>query len=229
MILTKKRYGKNDQYIAWHGYQSFPVGEIEPELAHEIGVKLAREMWGDRFQILVTTHLNKGHIHNHFCFTPYLSGMEKSTTTQNPRYKGSGTVPTGCAGSMDYPSLKIPGNPQAGLPGWMKKPGNLRGIMFTGKILKKRCIAATTWKNSSSIWFGKAMRWIVEASTGSCGFPYTRALRGWIQWGKWVMVQKTGRIFFALHRGLPGTDNEDRHLGRTPPAVSEKISSDSLL
>ena len=68
MILTKKRYGKNDQYIAWHGYQSFPVGEIEPELAHEIGVKLAREMWGDRFQILVTTHLDKGHIHNHFCF-----------------------------------------------------------------------------------------------------------------------------------------------------------------
>ena len=151
MILTKKRYGKNDQYIAWHGYQSFSVDEIEPELAHEIGVKLAREMWGDRFQILVTTHLNKGHIHNHFCFTPYLSGMEKSTTTQNPRYKGSGTVPTGCAGSMDYPSLKIPGNPQAGLPGWMKKPGNLRGTMFTGKILKKRCIAATTWKNSSSI------------------------------------------------------------------------------
>ena len=68
MILTKKRYGKNDQYIAWHGYQSFSVDEIEPELAHEIGVKLAREMWGDRFQILVTTHLDKDHIHNHFCF-----------------------------------------------------------------------------------------------------------------------------------------------------------------
>lgn len=68
MILTKKRYGKEDKYIAWHGYQSFKIGEVAPELAHEIGVRLAKEMWGDRFQIIVTTHLDKDHIHNHFCF-----------------------------------------------------------------------------------------------------------------------------------------------------------------
>lgn len=68
MILTKKQYGKNDNYIAWHGYQSFKVGEVEPQMAHEIGVKLAKEMWGDRFQIVVTTHLDKDHIHNHFAF-----------------------------------------------------------------------------------------------------------------------------------------------------------------
>lgn len=37
-------------------------------LAHEIGVKLAKEMWGDRFEIIVTTHLDKEHIHCHFCF-----------------------------------------------------------------------------------------------------------------------------------------------------------------
>ena len=55
MILTKKQYGKNDKYIAWHGYQSFKVGEISPDVAHEIGMKLANEMWGDRFQVVVTT------------------------------------------------------------------------------------------------------------------------------------------------------------------------------
>lgn len=68
MILTKQRYGKEDQYIAWHGYQSFKPGEVTPERCHEIGVKLAKEMWGDRFQVIVTTHLDKGHLHNHFCF-----------------------------------------------------------------------------------------------------------------------------------------------------------------
>lgn len=68
MILVKQRYGKEDKYIAWHGYQSFQPGEITPEVCHEIGVKLANEMWGDRFQIIVTTHLDKGHLHNHFCF-----------------------------------------------------------------------------------------------------------------------------------------------------------------
>lgn len=68
MISTKQRYGKEDKYIAWHGYQSFKPGEVTPERCHEIGVKLAKEMWGDRFQIIVTTHLDKGHLHNHFCF-----------------------------------------------------------------------------------------------------------------------------------------------------------------
>ena len=68
MILTKKRYGKTDGYIAWHGYQSFKPEEVTPQLAHEIGVKLAKEMWGDRFEIIVTTHLDKEHLHCHFCF-----------------------------------------------------------------------------------------------------------------------------------------------------------------
>ncbi len=36
-------------------------------MAHEIGVKLAQRLWGDRFQVLVTTHLDKDHLHNHFC------------------------------------------------------------------------------------------------------------------------------------------------------------------
>ena len=68
MILTKKRYGKTGGYIAWHGYQSFKPEEVTPQLAHEIGVKLAKEMWGDRFEIIVTTHLDKEHLHCHFCF-----------------------------------------------------------------------------------------------------------------------------------------------------------------
>ncbi len=67
MILTKQRYGKEDGYIAWHGYQSFKPGEVTPEQCHALGVELARQMWGDRFQIIVTTHLDKEHMHNHFC------------------------------------------------------------------------------------------------------------------------------------------------------------------
>ena len=47
MILTKKRYGKTDGYIAWHGYQSFKPEEVTPQLAHEIGVKLAKEIDAD--------------------------------------------------------------------------------------------------------------------------------------------------------------------------------------
>ena len=67
MILTKQRYGKEDGYIAWHGYQSFKPGEVTPEQCHALGVALAKQMWGDRFQVIVTTHLDKEHLHNHFC------------------------------------------------------------------------------------------------------------------------------------------------------------------
>jgi len=67
MMETKQRYGKLGGNVAYHGYQSFAPGEVTPDLAHEIGIKLAQELWGDRFEIIVATHLDKAHhIHNHF-------------------------------------------------------------------------------------------------------------------------------------------------------------------
>lgn len=69
MLLTKKRYGETGNRIMYHGVQSFKPGEIDknnPELAHQLGVKLAKELWGDRFEVVVTTHLDREHIHNHF-------------------------------------------------------------------------------------------------------------------------------------------------------------------
>ena len=67
MMAVKKRYGKDGGIMAFHGYQSFAPGECTPQMAHEIGVKLAEELWGNRFQVLVATHLDKAHhLHNHF-------------------------------------------------------------------------------------------------------------------------------------------------------------------
>lgn len=67
MRAVKKRFGKERGVIAYHGYQSFAPGECTPELAHEIGVKLARQLWGDRYQVLVATHLDgENHLHSHF-------------------------------------------------------------------------------------------------------------------------------------------------------------------
>lgn len=67
MIAVKKRFGKEDGTVAYHGYQSFAPGEATPEMAHEIGLKLAQKLWGDKYQVLVATHLDKdSHLHNHF-------------------------------------------------------------------------------------------------------------------------------------------------------------------
>ncbi len=67
MMAVKKRYGKDGGIMAFHGYQSFAPGECTPQMAHEIGVRLAEKLWGSRFQVLVATHLDKAHhLHNHF-------------------------------------------------------------------------------------------------------------------------------------------------------------------
>ena len=47
MLAVKKRFGKEDGVIAYHGYQSFAPGECTPAMAHEIGVRLAQELWGE--------------------------------------------------------------------------------------------------------------------------------------------------------------------------------------
>ena len=66
MMKTKKRFNKTDGILGFHSFQSFKEGEVTPDQAHAIGVKLAEEMWGDRFEVVVSTHVNTNHIHNHF-------------------------------------------------------------------------------------------------------------------------------------------------------------------
>lgn len=66
MMLVKKAYNKIDNIQGFHGYQSFKEGEVTQDVAHKIGIQLANEMWGDEFQVVVTTHLNTNHVHNHF-------------------------------------------------------------------------------------------------------------------------------------------------------------------
>ena len=62
---TKIRFGKIGGNVAYHAYQSFREGEVTPDEAHAIGVQLARELWGDRFQMVVATHVNTKCTHNH--------------------------------------------------------------------------------------------------------------------------------------------------------------------
>ena len=66
MQITKAQYDDQSKIVCYHGYQSFKPGEVTPEQAHEIGVKLADKMWGERFQVVVATHLNTDCFHNHF-------------------------------------------------------------------------------------------------------------------------------------------------------------------
>ena len=85
MILTKKHFGKEKGILAFHGFQSFAEGEITAQKAHEIGVKLAEELWGDKYEVLVSTHLNTNHYHNHFVVNSvsFVDGIKYRNTVEN--------------------------------------------------------------------------------------------------------------------------------------------------
>lgn len=86
MMTVKKSFGKLGGVVAYHGFQSFAEGEVTPDIAQEIGYKLAERLWGDKYQVLITTHVDKdSHIHNHFVINTvsYVDGKKFHRTKQD--------------------------------------------------------------------------------------------------------------------------------------------------
>ena len=66
MMATKERWGKaGRKRKGYHIIQSFAPGEVTPEVAHAVGVEFAQQLLGERYEVIVTTHLDKAHLHNH--------------------------------------------------------------------------------------------------------------------------------------------------------------------
>lgn len=65
MMLTKKNFHKEDGRLGYHIIQSFNGNEVSPEKCNRIGIELAQQLWGDKYQVLVCTHTNKQNVHNH--------------------------------------------------------------------------------------------------------------------------------------------------------------------
>ena len=87
MMIAKAQWNHQSEIVCYHGFQSFKAGEVTPEQAHEVGVKLAEKMWGGRFQVIVATHLNAECPHNHFVVNSisYIDGKHYHDNKKNPR------------------------------------------------------------------------------------------------------------------------------------------------
>lgn len=84
-VAVKQKFSKTDGVQAYHGYLSFKEQNITPKQAQKIGMEFASRVWGDKFQVVVATHLNTGHLHCHFVINSVsfvdgkkLQGEEKS-------------------------------------------------------------------------------------------------------------------------------------------------------
>lgn len=65
MMLIKKNFHKEDGRLGYHFIQSFKGKEVSAEECNDIGMELARSLWGDKYQALICTHIDKDNVHNH--------------------------------------------------------------------------------------------------------------------------------------------------------------------
>lgn len=68
MLATKRRWNKNGGVLGYHLIHSYAPGEVTPEQAHALGVEFARQLLGDRYEVVISTHLDHDHLHNHVLF-----------------------------------------------------------------------------------------------------------------------------------------------------------------
>lgn len=93
MTATKKRYGKCDGIVAYHAYHSFKPGEVTPEQCHKLGVELAKRLWGDRFEVVVASHSDHDHLHNHFVINSVSFKDGLKIVSILPSWQMGGNVP----------------------------------------------------------------------------------------------------------------------------------------
>ena len=86
MCHVKKMWHKEKGVQGFHLVQSFAAGEVTPELAHQIGQELADRLLGGRFQVVISTHLNTGHIHNHLVWNSVSIQMGKKYRSNEKSY-----------------------------------------------------------------------------------------------------------------------------------------------
>ena len=103
MERTKRRYNKTGGVQGYHIIQSFKPGELTPEQTHTIGVEFAKRLFGERFEVVIGTHLDKHHLHNHIAVNS-VSFLDGKKLRCKPTFRRYRKFPMNCAGSMDYPS-----------------------------------------------------------------------------------------------------------------------------
>lgn len=67
-LRTRNDAGTKGTVLARHLIQSFLPGETSPELAHQIGMQLCKKILKGEYEFVLSTHVDKGHIHNHIIF-----------------------------------------------------------------------------------------------------------------------------------------------------------------
>ena len=107
---TRRHSIDKGTHLGRHLIQAFEPGEVSAEEAHEIGMQLAKEILGGKYEFVLTTHIDKGHIHNHLIFNA-VSFTDHKHYHSNKRSYRSGDLLPGHAVDIpkpeDHPGLAV--------------------------------------------------------------------------------------------------------------------------
>lgn len=117
MMDTKRRWDKRGGVLGYHIVHSYVPGEVTPQEAHAAGVEFARRLLGDRYEVIVSTHIDKEHLHCHVVFNSvsfvdgekyrndfkaYFGDIRETSNEVSRDYGLSVIVPDGGSGGKHY-------------------------------------------------------------------------------------------------------------------------------
>jgi hypothetical protein len=183
--------------LAHHLIQAFEPGETTPEQAHEIGKRLADEVLGGKYEYVLTTHIDKGHIHNHIMFCA-------ASFTDHRKYNSNKRSYAGIRRASDRLCAEF------GLS--VIAPGEKRGKHYAEYAADK---AGGSWKSKLKV----AIDTTVVQSTGFEDFLCRMEGQGYeIKRGKHVSFRAPGQERFTRAKTLGADYTED--------AIAARISGE---
>ncbi len=223
---TKTRYGKLGGRTCYHGYQSFKAGEVDADTAHKIGVELAKELWGERFEVVVATHLNTGHYHNHFVINSvsFLDGYKYYNFKAD--YLRMREVSDRLCKEYDLSVIKNPRGKGKHYTEWQaEKQGKpTKRSLFEKTIradIDEAILASVTEREFMRIMTGKGYTFNIYTKSGDfLAYPSLKppGAKGAFRFHKlgpgYSLEEIKGRIFRNVRRRVPFSEAEDTHRGK---------------
>ena len=221
-VETKRRFDQMDGRTCYHGYQSFRAGEVDADTAHRIGVALAKELWGDRFEVVVATHLNTDHYHNHFVINSVSSVDGRKFSNRKPDYARMREVSDRLCKEHQLSVIKNPHGKGKSYAQWAaEKNGKPTYQSMVQADIDRAILASTTWRDFNRVmeqmgytfkWFkknGQQLEHQVAIPPGA-----KKGVRLDRLGEEYTLDGITQRILRNMRKRIPFPEAENRRLGR---------------
>ena len=190
---TKRLMHNEGGRSCYHGYQSFKADEVDADTAHSIGVALARELWGDRFQVVIATHCNTGHYHNHFVINSVSDVDGKKFYNSPADYRRMREVSDRLCREAKISVIEYPANRRTNYGEWMaEKNGKPTMRSRIREDIDRAILASTTEREFQRVMKEMGYEVITKTPKGS---PRVHPIVRIVDGGKNFRLDKLGEYY----------------------------------